>query len=111
MKNFNEFFSWMRGIAEKLEIIENTLLGVGEDLYKKEEILRVDQVAEVFNKTDLTIKEWARDGTLPAYKHPKTRDMIFFKNEIIAHWKKYPIVSRDRLDNEADDFLDNNPLV
>lgn len=54
-------------------------------------VLSAQQVADLLGLNVQMVRKYAREGRLPAYRLPGTRKFRFFRNEILAHVRRYPV--------------------
>jgi excisionase family DNA binding protein len=54
-------------------------------------ILGAQEVADLLDMNVQMVRKYAREGRLPAYRLPGGRTFKFFRSEILAHVRSYPV--------------------
>ena len=54
-------------------------------------ILGAQEVADLLDMNVQMVRKYAREGRLPAYRLPGGRTFKFFRSEILAHVRNYPV--------------------
>ena len=56
-------------------------------------ILGAQEVADLLDMNVQMVRKYAREGRLPAYRLPGGRTFKFFRSEILAHVRSFPVES------------------
>lgn len=109
--DFNKIPEALQFIIERLDVVENTCLGA-LDQKEAEEPFTYEEAAKYLKLKDIgTIRRYVREGILVSRKlDPNSGKLYIFKSDIIDLLKIGGIKSIRDFEDEADEFLKNNPI-
>ena len=110
--DFNQLPEAIQFIINRLDQVEQTCLGA-IDSNEQEELFTYEEAAKYLKLRDVgTIRKYVKEGILPARKlDAESGRLYILKSDILAKLKIGTIKSDRDLDNEADDFFKNNPII
>ncbi|MCY4371297.1 MAG: helix-turn-helix domain-containing protein [bacterium] len=56
-----------------------------------DKILGAQEVADLLDMNVQMVRKYAREGRLPAYRLPGGRTFKFFRSEILAYLRRFPV--------------------